>query len=299
MRGAPKTVYRETHIIGIIPADAGSTMEGTEVGVTDGDHPRGCGEHRMRISSSVHRSGSSPRMRGAPRPDEYLNNALGIIPADAGSTRPAHCLPLYRQDHPRGCGEHESGFSPPWPRAGSSPRMRGALCPIPLKIALIRIIPADAGSTSVDDGYIRSLEDHPRGCGEHLEAYCAIQIPVGSSPRMRGAPILTRCSCRSTRIIPADAGSTLGGIYLMMGMEDHPRGCGEHHHAMIAAFNSPGSSPRMRGAPQALLYATQRGRIIPADAGSTVIKVSPLVDCQDHPRGCGEHLRGLHDAWRP
>ena len=31
--------------VGIIPADAGNTTEGTGTGTATGDHPRGCGEH--------------------------------------------------------------------------------------------------------------------------------------------------------------------------------------------------------------------------------------------------------------
>ena len=31
----------------------------------------------------------------------------GIIPADAGSTRPNRVVTARDKDHPRGCGEHE------------------------------------------------------------------------------------------------------------------------------------------------------------------------------------------------
>ena len=91
----------------------------------------------------------------------------GIIPADAGSTRTVVAHRSWRQDHPRGCGEHPiSACSMPRLR-GSSPRMRGALQSRVSLCADIRIIPADAGSTNSDFiMYIRS-KDHPRGCGEH------------------------------------------------------------------------------------------------------------------------------------
>ena len=52
-------------------------------------------------------------------------------------------------------------------RIGSSPRMRGAHY---LQVTLYDqpgIIPADAGSTSSDPHSRPTLEDHPRGCGEH------------------------------------------------------------------------------------------------------------------------------------
>ena len=45
----------------------------------------------------------------------------------------------------------------------------------------------------------------------------------------------------------------------------------------------------MRGAPATPLGAERRGRIIPADAGSTLGQVGLDGEAEDHPRGCGEH----------
>ena len=60
------------------------------------------------MSWAPHSGGSSPRMRGAPVADTVANDNHGIIPADAGSTM-ANLMPLTPvQDHPRGCGEHNS-----------------------------------------------------------------------------------------------------------------------------------------------------------------------------------------------
>ena len=50
--------------------------------------------------------------------------------------------------------------------------------------------------------------DHPRGCGEHYYAFSADDFIKGSSPRMRGAPLVTFAFILADRIIPADAGST-------------------------------------------------------------------------------------------
>ena len=51
---------------GIIPADAGSTRLWMLLSSTTADHPRGCGEHPRLTPIRSLRSGSSPRMRGAP-----------------------------------------------------------------------------------------------------------------------------------------------------------------------------------------------------------------------------------------
>ena len=153
-------------------------------------------------------NGSSPRMRGA----RLATNASGdrdrIIPADAGSTKLCACRAYRIEDHPRGCGEHptvdRAGISLP----GSSPRMRGALPCVPGSRQWIRIIPADAGSTTVPVTYHGLGPDHPRGCGEHRHSRWPRSPGMGSSPRMRGAHILAVCGGFAKRIIPADAGST-------------------------------------------------------------------------------------------
>ena len=73
-----------------------------------------------------------------------------------------------------------------------------------------------------------------------------------------------------------------------IGWKDHPRGCGEHDMSRQKEKGTKGSSPRMRGA----LLGDQSGvvglRIIPADAGSTMIMTENARRFGDHPRGCGE-----------
>ena len=133
-------------------------------------------------------------------------------------------------------------------------------------------------------------EDHPRGCGEHIQAMRETVSREGSSPRMRGAPAPCRPSCEDSGIIPADAGSTRLPLMDICPDRDHPRGCGEH--SPIIRQNDPGkgSSPRMRGARFKSSTPLSVTRIIPADAGSTrpyqYLNTPPM----DHPRGCGEHI---------
>ena len=91
----------------------------------------------------------------------------------------------------------------------------------------------------------------------------------GSSPRMRGAPVVCADLDQDAGIIPADAGSTLGLAVPSYSLEDHPRGCGEHLCAMVMEPLVGGSSPRMRGALPCQGLPGVDQRIIPADAGST------------------------------
>ena len=229
-------------------------------------------------------------MRGAHCLSRNCRIFCGIIPADAGSTSGKASCRFPSKDHPRGCGEH--GVWRPHRLHGirSSPRMRGARVGHVPEPPVLRIIPADAGSTGLICRPNSLAEDHPRGCGEHDSLDFNRVYIVGSSPRMRGA--LARCWCfgLSRWIIPADAGSTSKMWCMGSARRDHPRGCGEHALKKSASASGLGSSPRMRGAPGRHLHRRGPVRIIPADAGSTDPLANIYAGLKDHPRGCGEHF---------
>ena len=91
-----------------------------------------------------------------------------------------------------------------------------------------RIIPAYAGSTVCLQSDARREWDHPRVCGEHSCAVNGHHPNQGSSPRMRGARRVQRCSTCTWGIIPAYAGSTVTSEDTATPTKDHPRVCGEH-----------------------------------------------------------------------
>ena len=152
------------------------------------DHPRGCGEHNPQDQECPLRRGSSPRMRGAPSRGPPVRNGNRIIPADAGSTCPIFACMALSRDHPRGCGERMVLTIPQLVIEGSSPRMRGAHFESNSTVDVMRIIPADAGSTARHKDTLHKTWDHPRGCGEHMFNSLDRDRYRGSSPRMRGAP---------------------------------------------------------------------------------------------------------------
>ena len=237
--------------------------------------------------------GSSPRMRGARYDTPGFIYCCRIIPADAGSTSHAAMALRLSQDHPRGCGEHSVFQMRGLPSLGSSPRMRGAP-PAPVSRSEgIGIIPADAGSTPRSGLPKRGHRDHPRGCGEHLAVQRGQEHRRGSSPRMRGARLPPHLDALDGGIIPADAGSTRLDCHRYHAGGDHPRGCGEHAAGSRVIPGNEGSSPRMRGAPEARLPGGLRRGIIPADAGSTRLYEEQSDRLEDHPRGCGEHCSAL------
>ena len=92
---------------------------------------------------------------------------------------------------------------------------------------------------------------HPRACGELLSPGIMISIWSGSSPRMRGTH-RTESGCNlRRRFIPAHAGNSHGRFSEDVRPSVHPRACGELFADFAQSIVADGSSPRMRGTPQA------------------------------------------------
>ena len=77
---------------------------------TSGDHPRVCGEHRVKAVVMSTKWGSSPRMRGTQVRGRSGILRHGIIPAYAGNTGAVLDSDFHRGDHPRVCGEHAASL---------------------------------------------------------------------------------------------------------------------------------------------------------------------------------------------
>ena len=154
------------------------------------------------------------------------------------------------------------------------------------------IIPALAGSTLSQRPLPQSAQDHPRACGEHPGEIVDVPRSVGSSPRLRGAPLDARVHIVRYGIIPALAGSTREGAGGRGRGRDHPRACGEHLDRRRGGLGSLGSSPRLRGARRLPGRRDDHRGIIPALAGSTLILGPPArVVAGSSPR-----LRGARGA---
>ena len=180
------------------------------------------------LAPYVRPGGSSPHTRGAPRPSSPKSS--------------------FRTDHPRIRGEHRAAPTCSGGRFGSSPHTRGAP-PSRLRRRLrARIIPAYAGSTTVQSISLTSRRDHPRIRGEHGGVSQAVVSTAGSSPHTRGAPAPGFSIRPGAGIIPAYAGSTatLPGPTPSRG--DHPRIRGEHVASGSRSHPRAGSSPHTRGA---------------------------------------------------
>ncbi len=237
--------------------------------MADGDHPRLRGEHTVsdRIVSTW--VGSSPPTRGARAERVRRCPAGGIIPAYAGSTRPAFRADSIWSDHPRLRGEHERKASNPTGMSGSSPPTRGAREERPVDDEVDGIIPAYAGSTRAASVAPRALD--------------------GSSPPTRGALDGRRHGLGHRGIIPAYAGSTPKAGGGAAAGRDHPRIRGEHAWACLISPDQRGSSPPTRGALGHRDGHVDVDGIIPAYAGSTPAVPLDAPGSTDHPRLRGEH----------
>ena len=70
------------------------------------------------------------------------------------------------------------------------------------------ITPAHAGKTKYKKYYGGEGRDHPRACGENIEAANESSRNGGSPPRMRGKRTAGRLHYRPEGITPAHAGKT-------------------------------------------------------------------------------------------
>ncbi|CCK24458.1 hypothetical protein BN159_0079 [Streptomyces davaonensis JCM 4913] len=249
-------------------------------------HPRGCGEHRSAIQCSASGWGPSPRARGAlevlepglERPGTIpargardlvpdADDALGAIPAGAGSTASRNRARSWCRDHPRGYREQEQSRreSRALVEEGPSPRVREA-------VALALVAPRCRGTI-------------PAGVGNRRWKSVPASSHLGPSPRVRGAdggglaPALRQGTIPAVArfrplgwyggTIPVGAGSRDAHRSPPGSHGDHPRTRGEHATLFQTPTMPLGPSPRVRGADLVLKAVRQAAGTI-LDDGRTL-----------------------------
>ena len=147
-RGAPRRIEYALHVLGLIPAHAGSTDLVHKPAGKPTAHPRSRGEHSFANPKLVAPHGSSPLTRGALVGHFEARCPQRLIPAHAGSTLPRlECSAAHRA-HPRSRGEHFGFLGEAPADCGSSPLTRGAPERVMSARAAVGLIPAHAGSTA-------------------------------------------------------------------------------------------------------------------------------------------------------
>ena len=182
--------------------------------------------------------------------------------------------------------------------SGSSPRLRGTRMHAAQAKEFQRFIPAPAGNTSAPVPRPRPVPVHPRACGEHLPDGLHVGGSLGSSPRLRGTPVMRTVIRLPLRFIPAPAGNTIVKPILSSGISVHPRACGEHRSGFRRRRPVTGSSPRLRGTLERQRGRNAEFRFIPAPAGNTRVETSPGRAEAVHPRACGEHTSHFRASTR-
>ena len=273
----------------LIPAHAGKTTALQMRFPVHWAHPRACGENASTKTRAIFKMGSSPRMRGKLQVAWDFQPLCGLIPAHAGKTHSLSRIVSLTAAHPRACGENCVCHVGDNADRGSSPRMRGKPPLRPGNLKLRRLIPAHAGKTDSVLFRPRRSTAHPRACGENKIEGAALFVASGSSPRMRGKPVVSLSSPNHIRLIPAHAGKTSCGFRGYRRARAHPRACGENKQRKSPGTSTKGSSPRMRGKPVSKILQRFQIGLIPAHAGKTRNGSRPRNSQSAHPRACGEN----------
>ena len=248
-----------------------------------------CGENIYKKRGESPAKGSPPRVRGKLAIDDEATLKRGITPACAGKTHYIRNKLKKFRDHPRVCGENLTKVTILLFRIGSPPRVRGKPNGTINPDGHGRITPACAGKTSDNFLYSARRGDHPRVCGENGMQSTARLMIIGSPPRVRGKLKVKLRRRVKNRITPACAGKTIAETLGRDAKEDHPRVCGENAFLRSQEADSGGSPPRVRGKPSAFSLVFVIFGITPACAGKTLIHRHVGVECEDHPRVCGEN----------
>ena len=131
----------------ITPAGAGKTQLFNNINIDIKDHPRRCGENRKMRPKTKKQKGSPPQVRGKHNPIKQAQKKIRITPAGAGKTQFLMLAPRRDQDHPRRCGENETGVIRLKRANGSPPQVRGKRSKNRYRGRCSRITPAGAGKT--------------------------------------------------------------------------------------------------------------------------------------------------------
>ena len=245
-------------------------------------------------------AGSSPLARGPRAHVGCEVDGAGLIPARAGTTAGLGHTKVSVWAHPRSRGDHDISVLFTAPQKGSSPLARGPPCLDAFHNYAAGLIPARAGTTTVFEPCGTGPGAHPRSRGDHGTAQPNLDNYKGSSPLARGPPRNAQAPQEQPGLIPARAGTTGGDLHVDALAGAHPRSRGDHPNSTRGAENLTGSSPLARGPPvNSSAHRSERG-LIPARAGTTLVKKFFLTCAGAHPRSRGDHLvswTGLMALW--
>ena len=149
--------------------------------------------------------------------------------------------------YPRWRGELFCALAFCWLSRGLSPLARGTLCRCQHCWRVIRFIPAGAGNTVPRIISLSSSTVYPRWRGEHSASLMPIIGLGGLSPLARGTLAKQTSGYAWCRFIPAGAGNTRSGGFVLPATPVYPRWRGEHTKTKHRNGCTCGLSPLARG----------------------------------------------------
>ncbi len=170
-----------------------------------------------------------------------------FIPAGAGNTISVMLKDIAGSVYPRWRGEHWQNKHRGTRGAGLSPLARGTLDQAVLFFQRRRFIPAGAGNTQKQNTETAVPAVYPRWRGEHDEITLTTEQKRGLSPLARGTRAAVVPGGRCRRFIPAGAGNTRSGGFVLPATPVYPRWRGEHTKTKHRNGCTCGLSPLARG----------------------------------------------------
>ena len=211
----------------------------------------------------------------------------GIISACAEQTELASSARMRGRDHLRVCGADFGTARGGGTHRGSSPRVRSRLSALQAGLPALGIISACAEQTLAANSLISAEKDHLRVCGADCALAVVVELPLGSSPRVRSRLLHDDIPTRIGGIISACAEQTVQQATGACSAEDHLRVCGADVTEDVENHVFLGSSPRVRSRPPIETRCRLRLGIISACAEQTSLPPNGRRCGRDHLRVCG------------
>ncbi len=276
-------------VIRFIPAGAGNTVPRIISLSSSTVYPRWRGEHSASLMPIIGLGGLSPLARGTRRQRIVRLPLHRFIPAGAGNTSTLSITTDREPVYPRWRGEHPNGSALSYPQIGLSPLARGTQSDAIDALIDARFIPAGAGNTINRSRRIILPPVYPRWRGEHYFCNAQRYSRIGLSPLARGTLAKQTSGYAWCRFIPAGAGNTRSGGFVLPATPVYPRWRGEHKIHIDKHRVCIGLSPLARGTQIWGAPLMKSKRFIPAGAGNTrqLVKLRQLLPV--YPRWRGEH----------
>ena len=157
----------------------------------------------------------------------------------------------------------------------------------------VGLIPTHTGNTAAAKKASRGARAHPHAYGEHTVKLLKSITKTGSSPRIRGTPVLYCLALEVAGLIPTHTGNTKHQSRSFPLPTAHPHAYGEHINDGLKTIKNGGSSPRIRGTQPVDGAALGGFRLIPTHTGNTLLPLHTTIATWAHPHAYGEHNAGV------